>query len=180
MTTPADHTETGTFIPYEPPEPMYQDTMLAFKAFSAPQMAALIEPDPLGPVNKIVSLIAGVRRVKSVLCRVPAEARVEVSYESGGWTIDEVFALRQRIWDSRGTGEKPELPPSRVPGWYISIDDRVVLHATEAEVNPPSTWTPPRIPLWQRMRRALTEQLRTDADALAKRLGYHREDDCYS
>jgi hypothetical protein len=162
-------------IPYSPPQPMFADTLLAFQAFTRPSVSVRIAPDPLGPVNKIVSLMVGGRRVKSVLHPVGAGTKMSIEHESGGYGIQDLFALRSRFWDTRGAGEpEPDLPPRRAPGWYITIDDRVVLYATEAEVNPPSTWTPPLVPLRRRMHRVLTEQLRADADAIAKRLGYHR------
>ena len=166
-----------TDYPYEPPERQFSDTLLAYRMYAGPYMAARVEPDPLGPVNKIVSLLRGQRRVKSVLCPVPAGADARVVRDEGGWTMREVFALRERIWDSRGRGEQPELPPVREPGWRIEIDGRTVLAVTDAEMRTPYT-PPPPPPLWHRMRTALREQLRADVDAVAKRLGFHRVDEC--
>ena len=173
-----DWREVYADYPYQPPERRYQDTILAFRdAQLAGIWAARVEPDPLGPVNKIVTLMRGQRRVKSVLTRVPAGANVRVVRDEGGWTMQEVFALRERIWDSRGRGEQPELPPVHEPGWRIEIDGRTVLAVTDAELAPPCA-PPPPPPLWRRMRTALREQLRADVDAVAKRLGFHRIEDC--
>jgi hypothetical protein len=169
------------YIPHKPPETMYRDTLLSYKAFAGPRMGAVVEPDPHGPVNKIVTLMAGERRVKSVLTRVPPGATLRVVHDNGGYSLDELYALRSgpgwRSLMGLPISDEPR-PVRRLPGWYVEMGDQVLLHATESEVNPPHTWTPPPVPFRKRMRRALTEQLRADADAIAKRFGYHREDEC--
>jgi hypothetical protein len=164
-------------VAYTPPEPMFQDTLLAFQAFSRPQVSARIEPDPLGPVNKIVSLMVGERRIKSVLWHVPVGAAIEVAHEDGMRGYFSAFSGPG--WRAlNGLSVEPEVETYCPPGWYIKINNHVALYATEREVNPPSIYVPPRVLLWRRMRQVLDSQVRADLDAIAKRLGYHREDDC--
>jgi hypothetical protein len=108
-----------TVIPYEPPDREFTDTMLAFRDFDlASTWSVSIEPDPLGPVNNIVTLMRGRRRIKSALLAV-----------------------------------------------------------TDAEMQPPRA-PAPRVPLWRRMPQVLREQVRADADWIAGRLGYHRDERC--
>lgn len=167
-----------TYIPYEPPESHYSDTLMAFKVFAGPRMAAVIDADPLGPVNRIVRLVQGERRIKSALCRVPVGATVRLVRDEGSLSIREVFDSMERIWAARGVGGHPiEIEKIHPPGWRIEVDGRTVLAVTDAELRPPYT-PPPPPPLWHRMREALRHQLRADADAIAKRLGYHRDGQC--
>ena len=161
-----------TEYPYEPPEREFSDTLLVQLA----SWRVRVEPDPLGPVNKVVKLLHGERLVAAVVTQVPAGASVRLVRDEGGWTMNEVFALRQRIWDARDRGEEPEYPPHRPPGWRVEIDGRTVLAVTDAELAPPRP-PAPRIALWRRMRTALLTQARADADWIAGRLGYHRDDE---
>lgn len=159
-----------TDYPYQPPEREYADTMLAFRDFElASTWAVRVEPDPLGPVNKIVTLMRGGQRVRSVLCPVPVGADVRCGYDAG--------SPRVRLWSAsfEDLGDVGE--PYRPPTWYVEVDGRRVIDVPEHETYPPRP-PAPRVPLWQRMRRALREQVRTDADWIAKRLGYHRECEC--
>jgi len=165
------------YIPYEPPESAFSDTLLAFKVFAGPRIGAIIEPDPLGPVNKIVTLMCGQRRIKSVLTPVPKGAVVRLVRDEGMWTLRNVVALRERLWDSRGSGEPPPAIDIRPPGWRVEVDGKTVLAVTDVEMAPPRP-PAPRVPLWRRMRKALREQVRADADRIAHKLGYHRDDDC--
>ncbi|MCG7596333.1 hypothetical protein [Mycobacterium sp. PSTR-4-N] len=169
----------STFVTYEPPEPMFRDTILAFQALTAPQWVALIEPDPLGPVNRIVSLMRNDERIKSLLCHVPEGADVEVVRDEGGYRIDDLFALKDLQWRPGGYGQNVATAhvPFRSAGWRIEINGRTVLAVADAEMRTPYT-PPPPPPLWHRMRTALREQLRADVDAVAKRLGFHRIDEC--
>jgi hypothetical protein len=167
-----------TFVPYKPPALMFNDTFLAYGAFASPHIGVLIEPDPLGPVNKILTLVCGDRRIKSALHPVGVGTVCRVERETGGYSLTEVFALRERRWGD------PEsdigLPPRRAPGWHITIDGRTVLYATEAEVHPPSPL--PRVPWRTRAHKATRTAVRTRVRALgdqvAGSLGYHHEDDC--
>lgn len=159
----------STFVTYEPPEPMFRDTFLAFQTLTAPQWVALIEPDPFGQINRIVTLMRGTERVKSVLCRVPEGADVEVVRDKGtphvtAWTTEWLYAGQP-------------FGPAQQPGWRIEVNGRTVLSVTDAEMRTPYV-PPPPPPLWRRMRTALREQLRADVDAVAKRMGFHRDEDC--
>jgi hypothetical protein len=160
----------------EMPKREFSDTMLAFRDMqTAGYWCARIESDPLGPVNKIVRLMDGRTPVKAALCRVPAGATVSLVRDEGGYTIDEVFAIRQRGWEFTPGGKLPAWKPG--PGWRIEVDGRTVLSVTDAELREPYV-PPPPPPLWRRMRSALREQVRSDVDAIAERLGYHRDDEC--
>lgn len=135
-----------------------------------------VAPDPLGPVNKIVTLLRGGQPVTSVLYPVNEGDSVRLVRDKNSWTMDEVFALRNRMWNARDKGEEPGLPPVREPGWRVEINGVTVLSVTDAGLRP--TPTPaPRTSLWRRMRQALLSQARADADTIAGRLGYHRDDD---
>lgn len=138
-----------------------RDALLSFAA-------RLVEPRmTLGPVNKIVTLMRGQRRIKSVLARVPVGAAVRLVRDEGTPLI--------RYWSP--TWQEVDREPFRAPGWRAEIDERTVLAVTDAEIAPPRT-PPPPVPLWRRMRQALREQVLADADWIAKRLGYHRDGEC--
>lgn len=164
-------------IHYAPPERQYQDSLLTFKDWQmASTWGVRVENDPLGPVNKIVTLMRGQQRVKSVLWPVPDPSNVELMRDTGAWSIDEVSKLTHIFWNSRAAGEPPPEINVRVPGWRIEVDGTTVLTVTDAEMREP--YTPPTIPLWRRMVSALRDQFQSDADSVAKRFGYHRSDDC--
>ncbi len=164
--------------PYQPPEREYADTLLTYRDFTmASQWSARVEPDPLGPVNKIVSLWRGERCVAKVLTHVPAGAKVELCRDDGGYTIPALFELKNRYWDARGTNKPPEIHTPRPPGWRIQIDGRTVLAVTDTQLTPTPPPTP-KPPLRQRMRHALRQQWRDDCDRIAERLGYHRAENC--
>ena len=153
------------------------DTFTAFQAFVEAGLSCsvrvAITPDPLGPVNRIVTLRNGERRVKATLRRVPAGAKVELIHEHGmrysglGWRT------------LNGLPEEPE-PEWRAPGWYVHLDGQVVLYATAAEVwpLPPVPPVPWRVRARRAARRVIRERVRPHADRIAERLGYHRDDDC--
>lgn len=178
-----------TTIAYQPPKRMFADTLMAFKDFEmASAWSARIDPDPLGPVNRIVSIWHGKRRVKAGLAHVPVGANVELIHEPGGsYTIGDLHAMAGRMWDRRGylstDGIPDPLPPRRAPGWYVTVDGRTVLYASDAEIWP----APKPIPVGalksaqdraQAAKRWLLAQPRAATDRLARRLGYHREDEC--
>lgn len=168
-----------TDYPYEPPKREFFDTLLTFKEWQlASTWAVRVEPDPLGPINHIVTLMRGQQRIKSVLCRVPVGAAVRLVRDDGAcWTARDIQALQHQHWDTRGHGEPAPRIDIRPPGWRIEIDGRTVLAVTDAEMQPPAQ-PEPRIPLWRRMRTTLTTQAHSDLDTIAKRLGYHRDEDC--
>lgn len=165
-----------TDYPYEPPERMYADTMLTFRDFElASTWSVRIENDPLGPVNKVVTLMRGGRRVKSVLCPVPKGATVRLVRDEGGYSLQELFALKELVWRTDRTGDGRRVAtghvPYRMPGWRVEIDDRTVL--TVADEHTP--YVAPPVPLWRRFRSWTTKRARSAADGLARRLGYVRE-----
>ena len=172
MSGPVSH------YPYRPSHREYADTILAFNDFRDSAWSARISPDPLGPVNKIVSLMRGDRVMAKALTHVPAGAKVALVRDSGGYGIDEVFALRSAFWDSRGAGKPPpETPFPRPPGWRIKINGRTVLAVTDRELAPPRP-PAPKQPLRQRIIQDLREQWRHDCDTVAAKLGYHRAEKC--
>lgn len=162
-----------TTYPYQPPQREYADTLLAYRDFTMGTWSARVEPDPLGPVNKIVSLWRGNRRVKAVLTHVPVDADVQVVRDDGGWTIDELFALKRGFFNLGATPAVEHRPP----GWRIQINGVTVLAVTDTQLAPTPPPTP-KPPLRQRMRHALRQQWRDDCDRIAKRLGYHRAENC--
>ncbi len=164
------------------------DTLLAFQAFvdagSTRNVSVAIKPDPLGPVNRIVELWSGDRRVKAALCLVPAGAAVKLVRERGGYTLSALSKLHNRLWDTQGrlslADVELELPTYRPRGWYVEIAGRTVLYATDAEVQPlpPTPPIPWRVRAKRAVRRGIERRLRPHADRIAERLGYHRDDDC--
>ena len=158
------------------------DTLLAFQAFvdagNTRNVSVAIKPDPLGPVNRIVELRNGDRRVKAALCRVPAGATVELVHRRSGFDLPELFAYNHRLWDTRGrhslADAEVELPTYRPPGWYIEIDGQTVLYATEAEVwpLPPAPPIPWRVRTKRAVRRGIEKRLRphTRFDARTMRI----------
>lgn len=168
---------------YEPEPSMYESILTAYQKLSGPVVGCLVEPDPLGPVNKIATLVVDGRRIKSVLWRIPAGADVQIRRAHDGWTIDELFSLRSRMWDTRGQGEpEPQIEPPRMPGWCIEIDGHEVLYVPDCEIWPRPT--APAVPWRERTRRAVRSTLRTRArkvgDAIAHRFGYIHEDEASS
>lgn len=156
-----------TDYPYEPPERVFQDTLLAFKDFEmASTWSVRVEADPLGPVNKLVTLMKGQRRIKSTLCPVPVGARVRCRQD---WMDDPSHPYEGPL----GKG----FQFTRWPAWIVEVNGERVLEVRERDTHP---LTPPKpaVPLWKRMRDVLREQARADVDWVAARLGYHREDHC--
>lgn len=167
-----------TYIPYESPVPEFNDALLTFQAFNSPNVGALIELDPLGPVNKIVTLMVDDRRIKSALCPIAADTVVTVGREPGAWTIDKLFALRDRHWNPGRPAPEITVHP---PGWFIEVDGRRIIDVPDHEIRQPAP-KPPPIPWHRRARRRLMssarQQTRANLDAIARRLGYHRDDEC--
>lgn len=103
----------------------------------------------------------------------PRREYADTRHENGGYSIADVFALRDHDWRS-GVGVELTRPD---PGWYIDVAGKNVLYASEHETRwpmPPA----PKVPLWTRMRRALREQVRANAGWIAGKLGYHRDNEC--
>lgn len=157
-----------TDYPYEPPQREFSDTLLAFRDFrDASTMRVRVEPDPLGPVNKIVSLWRGQHRVKAVLTRVPVGATVRCGLDYGSPRV----RFFTSAWEQVGRYE------GRLASWYVEIGGRRVIDVPEHELIPPRLPTPTPL-LREQMRRALREQARAALDAVARRIGYHRDADC--
>lgn len=164
-----------TVINYVPPEPMFADTLLAFKAFAAPQMSVHISPDPLGPVNKILTLMAGNRRIKSVLWPVGVGAKVQVGHNAGMGGYFSPYSGPG--WRALNGYSDPEPEPYRPPSWYVTVDGHRVIDVPDHEMRPPIS-PMSRIPLRTRIKQAATREARKLASRIAKPFGYHHEDDC--
>lgn len=169
-----------TYVSYEPPRREFADTMLAFKDFEmASSWGARIAPDPLGPVNKIISVMYGGRRVgKAVLWHVPAGAVVKLVRVSDGYTIDELFALREQFYKfGRDAYSAPNLSARRAAGWAIEVDGREVLYVPDSEIWPPTPVAPVpwRLRAVQRVRTRLQGWGRAVGDRVASRFGYVHE-----
>jgi hypothetical protein len=167
-----------TYIPYEPPRPEFESVLTAFQVIAGPRMAVRIDVDPLGPVNRIVRLMAGERCIKSALAHIPSGAAVRLLRDEGGYSIREMFGAVEQIWDARTEGrEPPEIAVIQPPGWRVEVDDRTVLQVFDSELRPPPP-PPPKVPWRTRTRREINRRARAAADAVAKRLGYHRDGEC--
>lgn len=158
------------FIAYEPPAPRLHDTLLAYHRLTAPQIGVTVSPDPLGPVNKIVRLV---RRhgdydhtIKAALTHIPEGAHIAVEHTAGRPSLT--------LWTE--SFEEIARDPGCPPGWYVTVDDRVVLRATDDECRPPLP-PPPPLPWRARVRRTVNTRVRSAADRMAARLGYRRDDE---
>lgn len=132
-----------------------------------------IKPDPLGDVNRIVTLIIGNRHVRSVLTRVPNGAAVKVGYQAGQflpWLSGPGWRALVGIPEPEG----PVGPEPILPCYYVEVDGRRVLEVPEHETYPPAQ---PQ-PLLRRLRHWTIQRAHSAADGLAGRLGHHREDAC--
>ena len=125
-----------TDYPYEPPERMFSDTMLAFRDFElASTWGVRVESDPLGPVNKIVRLMRGQRCLKSVLWPVPAGADVRLVRSLPGWRVEvdgtTVLSIADAEIPTPVTLRRP-IPwrtraQWRLRKWFYAAVDRVVV-----------------------------------------------------
>lgn len=125
-----------TFIAYGPEPPMYNDPILSFMAFqeAGKRVGCTIEADPLGPVNRIVSLVVGSdqRRVKASLVGWHELVGAEVK-------VERVNSPTMTLWTANW--EPTWRSPSR-RGYRVTIDGREVLYATDAEIWPAPIPTP--------------------------------------
>lgn len=163
-------------LPYEPPEREFSDAILAFRDFElATTWAVRIEPDPLGPVNRIVKLMHGRHRVGLALYPIRAGSEVRLVRDEGGYSIEELFAARDAQWRTEyGKRVATVHVPFRVPGWRVEVDGRTVLTVPDEH----TPYVVPRVPLRRRLRSWATKRARSAADGAAGRLGYHREGEC--
>lgn len=91
-----------TYIPYEPPQPEFESVLTAFHVIAGPRMAVRIDADPLGPVNRIVRLMAGERCIKSALAHIPNGATVRLLRDEVSISIREVLrAPRKALGSTR-------------------------------------------------------------------------------
>jgi hypothetical protein len=159
-----------TFIPFTP-EPA-TDVIAAYHQGRYLSIGVEISPDSLGPVNRIVTLIKGNRRIKSALALVLPTSSVEVirDYGSGTYTLTELFALK----DSWLNPPPPHPEPYRPAGFHVEIDGHTVLTATDAEIWPlPVIPTPPwRERTRRAVRKAVQARARKVGDRIAARFGY--------
>ena len=113
----------------------------------------LIEPDPFGPVNRIVR-ICRFRDGKPVSVRgalVPVTAGTVVAFH-------RCCVPPRRVSDSAQGDVWQQSWPDAEWGWAVDVDGQTVLYATDTEIWPP---TPPRRLPWRlRCSRAARERIR--------------------
>lgn len=167
-----------TEIHYGPPESGYRDTLLAFKVFARPSVSARIDPDPLGDINCIIRLLHNGRPVRGVLHPIlKPGTKIRIVRDEATVSIREMFEAVDQVWSIRGGGGTPfEITAIQPPGWRIEVDDKTVLQVLDSELYPPAPI--PKTPWRRRARRAINARARAVADALAMRLGYHRDGEC--
>lgn len=169
-------------VRYRPPERMFADTILTYRDYvMAGRWSARIDPDPLGPVNRIVSIWCGDRRVKAGLAHVPVGADVVLKREEGAFSITGLLNYQQALWGARTEGcPKPSIDIVRMPGWYVEVDGREVLHVSDPECAPtvPAVVIPWRERTRRKVKQAIRKQARSVGDRIAQRFDYHHESDC--
>jgi hypothetical protein len=160
-------------IDYVPQPPMFESTISAFQAmYGGPSISLRIAPDPLGPVNKILSVVrndrTGSTRVgKSVLYPIRAGSVVNLVH-------DNDHAADSTLYDGHWT------PLHRWGGidvWAVTVDDKRILEVPHA-ATVPDVPARPAAPRWRRFRSWATKRARSTTDGLAGRLGYHRDHEC--
>ena len=161
---------------YQPPEREYQDTLTTFAAWQlASAWSVQIQDDPHGPVNKIITLARYGKPVKTILYPLQPDDEIALVRDPGSTWADGPG------WRSlSGLGKDPEPEPYRPPSWRVEVDGKTIMSITDTQIAAltPAPKPAPRKPLHTRLRRALTEQTRKDLDAVAKHLGYHRDEHC--
>ncbi len=167
-----------TDYPYEPPERPFNDTLLAFKDFElASTWGVRVENDPLGPVNKIVRLMRGQRRIASVLWPVPDDATVRLVRDDGYYSLAALHGFRKQLWDSRGTDQPPPKMDMRPAGWRVEVNGTTVLSVADSQIATPAPLRRP-IPWRTRAQWRLRRWFYAAVDRVVVPLGYHHEDDC--
>ena len=162
-----------TDYPYEPPERMFSDTMLAFRDFElASTWAVRVEPDPLGPVNKIITLMRGGQRIKSVLRPVATGTTVRMGFQGGtGLAIGPGWRAMLGYADVEREHYRP-------PTWWVEVDGRRVIEVAEHEILLPPAAPRRPIPWRTRAQWRLRKWFYAAADRVVVPLGYHHGDDC--
>lgn len=161
-----------TDYPYEPPERMFSDTMLAFRDFElASTWAVRVEPDPLGPVNKIITLMRGGQRIKSVLRPVATGTTVRMGFQGGtGLAVGPGWRAMLGYADVEREHYRP-------PAWWVEVDGRRVIEVAEHEIPAPAPLRRP-IPWRTRAQWRLRKWFYAAVDRVVVPLGYHHGDDC--
>ena len=165
-----------TDYPYEPPERMLSDTLLAFRDFElASTWGVRVENDWLGDVNQIVSLMHVGKRIRGALWPVHPGAVVRLVRDEAYYSIAHLRAFRDALWDTRGTDQPAPTIEVHPPGWRIEVDGETVLRVPD-ETKP----VPPRpaIPWRTRAQWRLRKWFYAAIDRVVVPLGYHHEDDC--
>jgi hypothetical protein len=142
-------------IAYVPPKPMFESTLSAFQAFTAPHIGVRISTDPLGPVNKSIRLVCNGKPVSRAVL-YPVNVGSTVSIE-----------------------RRPTVPAGDPFEWgwissmdyVVKVDGRTVLTVPESDLWPKPA--PPKGPSWRsRARTATKRRLRAWMDAGMLRIGY--------
>lgn len=125
---------------------------------SGPGVGVIVRTDPLGPVNKILTIVrhngdGTATGLKSRLYPIRAGQAVQLVHDVGAW-------------DLIGGG----------PAWRVEVDEQTVLTLTDAEL-----WTPsvaPPVPLWRRFRHWTARTARSITDGLTGRHRHLHEGEC--
>ncbi|AXN50960.1 hypothetical protein MMRN_38640 [Mycobacterium marinum] len=153
----------------------YDDIVL--RMTSAGGVSVAIEPDPLGDINCIIRLLHNGRQVRGVLHpKIKPGTEIRVARDDSTVSIREMFATMDNISVPREVGKAIEITNFHPPGWRVVVDGKTVLRALDSELYPDSPV--PKIPWRRRTCRATNTRIRAVADALAMRLGYHRDGEC--
>ena len=129
---------------------------LRYRAFGGYGPWLIVKADPLGPVNKIITVnrVDGTR-VRSMLYPVPTGAKVTL----------------ETVCDTNPFGF------SYGPSWAVKIDDTMIMRVPSHELLPDLVPVP-KVPLKTQLRRKLGAVVERAADRVAARYGYHHRDDC--
>ena len=146
---------------YQPPKRELEDTLLAFQDFQKINsgIRCTVKPDPLGTVNRIISIEAHGKAIKSVLWPVPAGVTVKLGtggsrYTPFGGPHDEQY---------------------KAPHWWVEVNERRILEVPEHETWPDHPAPP--VPWRTRLPRHTHKLGRTVADRIAHKFGYIHPDE---
>lgn len=161
-------------VAYTPPERMFAGTLTAFQDFvhAGAGVTARVDEYPFGPLNKIITLMVGQRRTRSVVWPVNKGDRVTVGRHPGrAWSYGPG-------WRALTGGTDPVAEQGRLlPGWYVEVNGFRVIEVDDADLWPPVP-PAPRVPWSTRACRALVARRRVLLDRIAGRYGYHHDDTC--
>lgn len=130
-------------------------------------MRVTVEPDPLGPVNKVVTLWNAGVRVRSVLCPVSKDSTVTLGSNPGNWLSNAMGpSWREMMGEPRV--ERKFVPPH----YYVDIDEKRIITVDERD-----TWgTWPKIE--KSLRRRFDKWRREIPARIMKRFGYIPDHEC--